>query len=107
MTESLNNVIEECVNSIGVDINYASIDLLNHISGFNETVSKKCYEYVKKNKITRRDDLKRIPGMTDRVYQQCAGFICIEESSEPLDSTIIHPKDYDYIRKKLSSVGVL
>lgn len=106
LTDSLNNVITECVNNVGVDINHGSIELFNHISGFNDDISKKCYQHVRKNPIKKREELKAIPGMNDRIYQQCAGFICLEESIEPLDSTIIHPKDYDYIRNKLSAIGV-
>ena len=83
------------VNKVGVNLNTASHALLKYVSGINSSLAKKIVKYRDENgKITSRDQLRNIPGMGDKTFEQCAGFLKIPESPNPLDNTWVHPENY-------------
>lgn len=87
--------IDYCVNQVGVDVNTASIPLLSKVSGLNKRSAKKIFEYVKKHQfIENREQLKTIPYITDKVFEQAAGFLRINNANNFLDRTSIHPEAY-------------
>jgi uncharacterized protein len=95
LSESLDEVVGSVVNNVGVNLNTASHALLRYVSGINTGLSKKIVKYRdEKGKITGRDQLKAIPGLGDKTYEQCAGFLKIPESENPLDNTWVHPENY-------------
>lgn len=96
LQESLTTSIESIVNSVGVNANTASFELLQYVSGVKKNVAKNIEEYRKTNgDFKNRQDLKNVKGLGDKAYEQMVGFIVIPESSNPLDNTIIHPESYD------------
>src|SRR5262249_35276483 len=106
LRESLDAVIESCVNTVGVDLNTASVPLLRHISGLNQLVARELVEYRKNNGPFRsREDLLKVPGIGEARYVQAAGFLKIEGGDNPLDPTWIHPESYNIARQLLSDLG--
>ena len=106
LKESLEAVIESCVNEVGVEVNTASIPLLRHVSGLNQMVARDLVEFRSKHGPFRnRDKLKEIPGIGDARFTQAAGFLKIPDAEEPLDSTWIHPESYNIARQLLSELG--
>ncbi len=100
LEQNLSFTIEKIINRIGVDINTSSEELLTHISGLNKSISKSIIEYRKKNgKINSREELKNISKISDKVFEQAAGFIRIKNGSNILDETSIHPDDYNHASK--------
>ncbi len=95
LDQKLGEVVESCVNSVGVDINTASPSLLEYVSGLNKTIAANIVEYRNTNgKFTSRNELKKVSKLGEKTYQQCAGFIRVYESSNILDKTPIHPESY-------------
>ncbi|HQG40849.1 MAG TPA: helix-hairpin-helix domain-containing protein, partial [Spirochaetales bacterium] len=95
LTEKLDEVVESVVNNVGVNINTASHALLKYVSGINSLLAKKIVKYRdEKGKIVSREELKNIPGLGDKTFEQCAGFLKIPESENPLDNTWVHPENY-------------
>ncbi|MBU0936917.1 MAG: RNA-binding transcriptional accessory protein [Spirochaetes bacterium] len=93
--ESVDEVVESVVNRVGVNLNTASHSLLKYISGINTSLAKKIIKYRDENgKIMNRDELKKISGMGEKSFEQCAGFLKILESPNPLDRTWVHPENY-------------
>ena len=102
LAEQLDEVVGSVVNNVGVNLNTASYSLLKYVSGINATTAKKIVAYRDANgKITSREDLKNVPGLGPKAYEQCAGFLKIAESSDPLDNTWVHPENYDAAREVL------
>ncbi|MGO9411018.1 MAG: helix-hairpin-helix domain-containing protein [Spirochaetia bacterium] len=95
LSESLDEVVESVVNRVGVSINTASASLLKYVSGVNATLSRKIVQFREESgKILSRDQLRKIPGMGPKTFEQCAGFLKIPESPNPLDNTWVHPENY-------------
>jgi len=95
LSEKLDDVVGSVVNNVGVNINTASASLLKYVSGINGSLAKKIVAYRDSNgKITSREELKKIGGMGEKTFEQCAGFLKIPESSNPLDNSWVHPENY-------------
>ena len=93
--EALDGVVEDCVNSVGADLNTASPALLAHIAGISKTVSENIVTYREENgHFTSRAQLKKVPKLGPKAFEQCAGFLRVAESSDPLDNTAVHPESY-------------
>ncbi|MBQ2639841.1 MAG: RNA-binding transcriptional accessory protein [Bacilli bacterium] len=106
LDESLNFVVTKSVNSVGVNINTASSSLLSYVSGLTKKVINEILSTRDKiGKFISRDDIKKLKGMTPKVYEQSIGFIRIVDGSNPLDKTSIHPESYDATIKLLTSLG--
>ena len=106
LKESLEAVIESCVNEVGVEVNTASVPLLRHVSGLNQMVARDLVEFRTKNgSFKSRDQLKEVPGIGEARFTQAAGFLKIPEGDEPLDGTWIHPESYNVARQMLTELG--
>ena len=93
--EALGGVVEDCVNSVGVDLNTASPALLSYVAGINGTVAKNILKYREENgKFSARKELLKVPKLGPKAYEQCAGFLRLPESSMALDRTGVHPESY-------------
>ena len=104
--ESLGGVVEDCVNSVGVDLNTASASLLSYIAGINSTVAKNIVEYREENgKFFSRAELKKVKKLGEKAYEQCAGFLRIPEGKNVLDNTSVHPESYPAAQKLLKGLG--
>jgi len=102
LADQLDEVVSSVVNNVGVNLNTASYMLLKYVSGINVSTAKKIVAYRDANgKITSREDLKKVPGLGPKAFEQCAGFLKIAESSDPLDNTWVHPENYDAAREIL------
>ncbi len=102
LADQLDEVVSSVVNNVGVNLNTASYMLLKYVSGINTSTAKKIVAYRDANgKITSREDLKKVPGLGPKAFEQCAGFLKIAESSDPLDNTWVHPENYDAAREVL------
>ena len=105
LAEQLDEVVGRVVNQVGVNLNTASYMLLKYVSGINMSTAKKIVAYRDQNgKITSREELKKVPGLGPKAFEQCAGFLKIAESSDPLDNTWVHPENYDVAREVLDFV---
>lgn len=105
LAEQLDEVVGSVVNQVGVNLNTASYMLLKYVSGINLSLAKKIVKYRDENgKITSREDLKKVPGLGPKAFEQCAGFLKIAESSDPLDNTWVHPENYSVARELLTYV---
>ncbi len=103
---SLNAVVEDCVNAVGVDLNTASASLLQRVSGLNATTAKNIVAYREENgAFVARNQLKKVPKLGPKAYQQCAGFLRVPESKEILDNTGVHPESYEAAQKLLTLCG--
>ena len=95
LSESLDEVVGSVVNNVGVSLNTASASLLKYVSGINATLSRKIVRFREESgKILSRDQLLKVPGMGPKTFEQCAGFLKIPESPNPLDNTWVHPENY-------------
>lgn len=104
--ESLNGVVEDCVNKVGVDLNTASAPLLSYISGITGTIAKNIVAYREENgKFTNRKELLKVAKLGPKAYEQCAGFMRIMEGKNPLDATGVHPESYEAAEKLLEKQG--
>lgn len=100
--ETLDEVVGSVVNQVGVNLNTASYMLLSYVSGITMSTAKKITEYRDANgKILSREDLKKVPGLGPKAFEQCAGFLKIAESADPLDNTWVHPENYNVAREIL------
>ncbi len=105
--ESLGGVVEDCVNSVGVDLNTASISLLSYISGINGSVAKNIVSLREEiGTFKSRQQLKEVKKLGDKAFEQCAGFLRIPEGDEFLDNTSVHPESYAAARKLLNILGL-
>ena len=106
LDETLSGVVEDCVNTVGVDLNTASQSLLSHVAGINSTLAKNIVVYREENGgFTDRKELKKVAKLGPKAYEQCAGFLRIPESKNILDNTAVHPESYDAAKKLLSICG--
>ncbi|ABN53173.1 MAG TPA: RNA-binding transcriptional accessory protein [Hungateiclostridium thermocellum] len=106
LSETLQGVVEDCVNSVGVDLNTASPSLLSYISGINSVIAKNIVEYRETNgKFKRREELKKVKKLGDKTFEQCAGFLRIPDGDNVLDNTSVHPESYEAAKKLLDIMG--
>ena len=106
LEESLGGVVEDCVNSVGVDLNTASVSLLKYIAGVSTSTAKNIVAYREENgAFNSRTDLKKVKGLGPKAFQQCAGFLRIPGGKTPLDNTGVHPESYDAAKKLLDLFG--
>ena len=106
LRESLDGVVESCVNSVGVDLNTASVPLLRHVSGLNQMVARDLVEYRKNNgPFQSREQLMQVNGIGEARFIQAAGFLKIGGGANPLDGTWIHPESYPIARQVLTDLG--
>ncbi|MCR5135040.1 MAG: RNA-binding transcriptional accessory protein [Clostridiales bacterium] len=107
LEKELHDVVEACVNSVGVDLNTASPSLLKYVAGINEAVAKSIVAYREENgRFTSRRQLLKVPRLGARAYEQCAGFLRIAGGTEVLDATGIHPESYEAAKKVLAGLGL-
>lgn len=107
LTEALSGVVEDCVNKVGVDLNTASASLLSYISGISKPIAKNIVTYREENgKFTKRSDLKKVPKLGPKAFEQSAGFMRIMGGANPLDATSVHPESYDIAKALLEKLGV-
>ena len=106
MSEALGGVVEDCVNSVGVDLNTASHSLLSYIAGINATVAKNIVTYREENgRFTDRKELLKVPKLGKKAFEQCAGFLRVRDGKNPLDNTAVHPESYEAASSLLSECG--
>jgi len=106
LSEALNAVVEDCVNTVGVDLNTATPSLLQYVSGINSAVAKNIVAYREENgKFKSRKELLNVKKLGEKVFQQCAGFLRIPESENILDNTAVHPESYEAAEKLLEKLG--
>ncbi|MBE6015601.1 MAG: RNA-binding transcriptional accessory protein [Lachnospiraceae bacterium] len=106
LSETLGGVVEDCVNSVGVDLNTASVSLLEYISGITKVIAKNIVIYREENgEFKSRKDLLKVPKLGPKAYEQCAGFMRITGGSNPLDSTSVHPESYAAATAVLEKCG--
>ena len=104
--EALNGVVEDCVNVVGVDVNTASPSLLQRVAGLNGTTAKNVVAYREENgPFTARSQIKKVPKLGPKAFQQCAGFLRVPESKNVLDNTAVHPESYDAAKALLELTG--
>ncbi len=104
--EALDGVVEDCVNSVGADLNTASPALLSRIAGLSSTVCKNIVAYREENgKFESRSELKKVPKLGPKAFEQCAGFLRVPEGKEPLDNTAVHPESYKAAKALLKLLG--
>lgn len=107
LARGLEGVVEDCVNLVGVDVNTASAALLTRISGLNEALAKNLVQYRnEQGQFINREQLKKIPRMGDKTFQQCAGFLRILNGDNPLDASAVHPEAYGLVEKIVARQSV-
>ena len=106
LTEALGGVVEDCVNGVGVDINTASYSLLSYVAGINTTAAKNIVKYREENgEFKSRSQIKKVPKIGDKAFQQCAGFLRIPGGKNVFDSTGVHPESYAIAEDLLARFG--
>ncbi|MGO5359475.1 Tex family protein [Anaerofustis sp. LCP19S3_F7] len=106
LNEALMGVVESAVNSVGVDLNTASVSLLEYVAGVSSAVAKNIVAYREENGMyTKRSELLKVPKLGKKSYEQCAGFLRVAESSNPLDNSGVHPESYKAAKKVLELTG--
>ena len=104
--EALGGVVEDCVNRVGVDLNTASASLLEYISGISKAVAKNIVAYREENgRFMSRNELKKVPKLGPKAFEQCAGFLRIRNGKNPLDATSVHPESYGATTLLLEKLG--
>ena len=107
LSEALSGVVEDSVNKVGVDLNTASVSLLEYISGISKTIAKNIVEYREQNgRFTDRRQLLKVPKLGPKAFEQCAGFMRITDGVNPLDATSVHPESYEATLKLLDKLGM-
>ena len=105
--EVLEGVVEDCVNNVGVNLNTASVSLLKYVSGINKTIAQNIYDYrEKKGEFKNREELKKVPKLGEKAFEQCAGFLRIVDGEEPLDNTGVHPESYKYAKEIIKETKI-
>lgn len=106
LSEALGGVLENCVNSVGVDVNTASCSLLGYVAGINGTVAKNIVAYREENgAFKERKELLKVAKLGKKAYEQCAGFLRVHGGKNPLDNTAVHPESYQYVEKMIDMFG--
>ena len=107
LEKTLDNVVEDCVNRVGVDVNTASPSLLSHVAGINMSTARNIVSYREENGPFReRKELKKVAKLGEKTFAQCAGFMRIADGTEPLDSTAVHPESYKAAEAMLEKLGI-
>lgn len=107
LQEKLHNVVESCVNHVGVEINTASASLLSYVAGIGPSLSKRIVQHREKNgAFKNRQELRAVRGLGDKIFEQAAGFLRIRNSSHPLDSSAVHPERYSLVETIANDLGV-
>ncbi len=102
LSEALGGVLENCVNSVGVDVNTASCSLLGYVAGINGTVAKNIVAYREENgAFKERKELLKVAKLGKKAFEQCAGFLRVHDGKNPLDNTAVHPESYCYVEKMI------
>ncbi len=106
LDESLKNIVEDCVNNVGVDLNTATPALLSYISGINSGIAQNIVAYRDETgKFKSRKELLKVKRLGAKAYEQCAGFLRVDSSKEPLDGTSVHPESYEACKKLMTILG--
>ena len=106
LSESLGDTVVSCVNSVGVELNTASRELLSYVSGIGPALADKIVAHRNKNgAFADRQSLKQVKGLGDKAFEQCAGFLRVRESANPLDHSAVHPERYALVERMAASVG--
>ena len=105
LEEALDGVVEGCVNSVGVEVSTASAPLLSHVAGIGPALAKNIVAYREENGIQSRAQLKKVPKLGPRAFEQCAGFLRVRDSKNALDATAVHPESYDAAKALLATLG--
>lgn len=106
LTAALDGVVEHCVNSVGVELSTASAELLSHVAGIGPALAKNIVAYRDENGLPSRAALKKVPNLGPRAYEQCAGFLRVQGSKNPLDATAVHPESYDAAKALLRALDI-
>ena len=107
LSEALSGVVEDCVNKVGVDLNTASAPLLSYISGISGAIAKNIVAYREENgRFTDRKQLLKVAKLGPKAFEQCAGFMRIQNGTNPLDGTSVHPESYEAAEKLLKKQGL-
>ena len=107
LDSALADVVEDCVNNVGVDLNTASPSLLSYVAGINSLTAKNIVKYREENgAFTNRKQLLKVPRLGAKTYSQCAGFLRITGGDNPLDATAVHPESYETAEKMLDKLGI-
>lgn len=107
LSETLSGVVEDCVNKVGVDLNTASASLLEYISGISKPIAKNIVLYREENgRFKSRKELLKVPKLGPKAFEQCAGFMRIQDGDNPLDATSVHPETYDAANELLNRLGM-
>ena len=103
----LDDTVEDAVNNVGVNINRASVSLLKHVAGVNKTIAKNIIDYREQNgKFGSRKEIKKVKGLGAKAFEQCAGFLRIDDGDNILDNTGVHPESYKAVQNLLKSMGL-
>ena len=106
MSDALSGVVEDCVNSVGVDLNTASHSLLSYVAGINSAVAKNIVAYREENgRFTDRKELMKVPKLGKKAFEQCAGFLRVRDGKNPLDNTAVHPESYKAAEALINESG--
>ena len=105
LEEALDGVVEGCVNSVGVELSTASPSLLSHVAGIGPALAKNIVAYREENGITSRAQLKKVPKLGPKAFEQCAGFLRVRDSKNALDATAVHPESYEAAKALLEKLG--
>ncbi|MDE6398404.1 MAG: RNA-binding transcriptional accessory protein, partial [Clostridiales bacterium] len=105
LSEVLTGVVEDCVNSVGVDLNTASYSLLSFVSGLNTSIAKNIVKFREEQPFTSREQLRKVPKLGPKAFEQCAGFLRITGGDNVLDNTAVHPEAYEATEKLLARYG--
>ena len=105
LSTALDGVVEQCVNMVGVEVSTASAELLSHVAGIGPALARNIVAYREANGIPSRAALKKVPKLGPRAFEQCAGFLRVADSKNPLDATAVHPESYDSAERILSLLG--
>lgn len=106
LSESLKNVVEDCVNTVGVDLNTATPSLLQYVSGITPSIGKNIVKYrEEKGRFNNRKELMEVSRLGDKAFEQCAGFLRISKGDNPLDNTAVHPESYHIAKELLDRLG--
>ena len=107
LSDALNGVVEDSVNKVGVDLNTASASLLEYVSGINKTIAKNIVDYRENNgRFVNRKQLLKVPKLGPKAYEQCAGFLRIQDGKNPLDATSVHPESYEAAEQLMEKLGL-
>lgn len=106
LSETLTNVVEDCVNGVGVDLNTASVSLLGYIAGISSSIAKNIVDYRESNEpFQSRNQLLKVKRLGNKAYEQCAGFLRIADGKQPLDNTGVHPESYEVAEQLIQKLG--